>query len=85
MAAGLILAYQRELGLGRGLGEEIVHARLARDSCGRQRIVSRDHHGADAHGAQMIKALANAAFHDVGQLNRAHHAEILRYQQRRAT
>ena len=48
-AARLVLADQLQLGLGRGLGQEVVHAGLGGDRGGGERVVAGDHHGADAH------------------------------------
>src|ERR671924_406275 len=48
-AALLLLLDQRQLVLGLGLGQEVVHPGLVRDRLGGQRVVTRDHHGADAH------------------------------------
>ena len=58
LAAGLLLADERELVLGRGLGEEVVHAGLGGDGRGGERVVAGDHHGADAHRAELVEALA---------------------------
>ena len=45
--------------------QEIVHARLARDGSGRQWIIASDHHGANAHRPQVLKALAHSSFDDI--------------------
>src|SRR5207253_662408 len=46
---------KRHLVFGLGFSKEIVDSRLASDSSGGQRIVPRDHHGTNAHGAKMIE------------------------------
>ena len=58
---------QRHLVFGSGFREKVVDTGLTRDSRCSQRIVAGDHHGANAHGAQVIEALAHAALHDVGE------------------
>ncbi len=45
---------------------------------GRQRIVARDHHGAQAHAAQPLEALADAGLEDVFQHDHAGNAGCLR-------
>ena len=50
--AALLLADAAEFHFRRGLGEEIVHARLRRDGGGGEGIVARDHDGADAHARE---------------------------------
>ena len=67
---GLLLADQRELVLRRGLGEEVVDAGLGRDRRGGELVVAGDHHGLDAHAAQLGEALLDAALDDVLQLDR---------------
>ena len=71
LALRLLLADQRELGLRRGLGEEVVDARLGGDRGGGQRVVAGDHHRADAHPAQLGEALADAALDDVLEVDDA--------------
>ena len=53
----LVLADELELGLGRGLGEEVVDARLGGDGGRGQRVVAGDHHRLDAHPPQLGEAL----------------------------
>ena len=60
-----------QLGFRRGLGDEVVHARFGGDGGGRLRVVAGDHHGADAHLAQMRKALLDAALDHVLELDHA--------------
>ena len=74
MAGRLFVADALQLLFRRGLGHEVVHARLGGDGGGGQRVVAGDHHGADAHLAQMREALLDAAFDHVLEL---HHAEDL--------
>ena len=62
---------QRELVLGRGLGEEVVHPGLVGDRLGGQRVVAGDHHGADAHPAHLVEALAHALLDDVLEVDDA--------------
>ena len=62
---------QRHLVLGRGLGEEVVDAGLVGDRLGGQRVVAGDHHGADAHPAQLVEALAHALLDDVLEVDDA--------------
>ena len=56
VAARLLRADQRDLVLGRGLGEVVVDAGLGRDGLGGERVVARDHHGADAHLAELARS-----------------------------
>src|SRR5262249_49653830 len=58
------------------LGEEIVNASLTSNGGGGQGIVASDHHGADAHGAEMIETLLHSAFDDVGQCDDAEDAAV---------
>ena len=75
---------QPHLGLGRGLGEEVVDARLAGDRRGGARVVAGDHDGADAHGAEAVEALADAALDHVLEVDDAEHARAVGDRQRRA-
>ena len=84
LALGLLVADQLQLGLGRGLRQEVVHAGLRRDGRRGQRIVAGDHHRADAHAPKLRKALADAALHDVLQMNDAEQLAIPGHGQRRA-
>ena len=70
----LVLADERELGLGRGLGEVVVDAGLGGDRRGGQRVVAGDHDGLDAHAAQLGEALLDAALDDVLELHDAEDA-----------
>ena len=78
LPALLLLADERELGLGRRLGEVVVDARLGRDRGGGQRVVARDHHGADAGLAHLLEARADAVLDDVLELDDAQHARVRR-------
>src|ERR1017187_4249552 len=71
----LMLTNQRQLRLGRGLGQEVIDARLGGDRRRRELVVAGDHDGADAHAAQLREALANAGLDDVLEF---HHAERAR-------
>ena len=67
---GLVLADQLQLGLRRGLGEEVVDAGLGGDRRGGEPVVAGDHDRLDAHAAQLGEALLDAALDDVLQLDR---------------
>ncbi len=71
LALALFALDQVHLVLGLGLGEKIVHAGLARDHRGSQRIVAGDHDGANAHRAEAREPLFQATFDDVFQINDA--------------
>ena len=70
-AAGLLLLDEGHLVLGRGLGQEVVDPGLLGDGRRGQRVVAGDHHRADAHGPQLVEALAHARLHDVLELDDA--------------
>ncbi len=78
LAARLLPLDEGHLVLGGGLGEEVVDARLLGDRLGRQRIVTRDHDGLDAHAAQLVEPLAHAVLHDVLEVDDAQDAGTLR-------
>ncbi len=86
--AALLLPDQLQLLLRRRLREEIVHAGFRRDGGGGQRVVARDHHRPDPHGAKPVEALLHAALHHVLQVDHAQHLDAplvaLRDDQRRA-
>jgi hypothetical protein len=65
---GLFSRMRCELHLGRGLGHEVVDAGLGGDGGGGERIVAGDHHGADAHLAELGEAFLDAALDDVLEL-----------------
>ena len=84
----LLLADQRHLVLGRGLGEEVVDARLLGDGAGGHGVVPGDHDGADAHAAHLFEAFAHALLDDVLEVDDAQSACLsvdgLRDDERRA-
>jgi hypothetical protein len=84
MATSLPCADQRQLVLRGGLGEEVVDAGLRGDGGGGHRVVAGDHHRADAHPAQLRKALLDAALHDVLQIDDAQQPAIAGDSERRA-
>ena len=71
LAALLLLADVGELGLGRGLGDEVVDARLLGDRLGGQRVVAGDHHHPQAHLAEPGEPLGDAGLEDVLELDHA--------------
>ena len=73
---GLVVADQLQLRLGRGLGEEVVDAGLGRDRGGGEPVVAGDHHGLDAHAAQLGEALLDAALDDVLELDDAENLRL---------
>ena len=84
LALRLLVADQLQLRLRRGLREEVVHAGFGGDRSGGQRVVAGDHHGADAHPAQLVEALADAALDDVLQVDDAEQLAVFGHRQRRA-
>ena len=62
---GLLLADIRQLGLRCSLREEVIHPRLLGNGRGRQRVIARNHDGAQPHAPQARKALADPGFQDV--------------------
>ena len=84
LALGLLVADEPQLVLGRRLGEEIVDAGFRRDRRRGHRIVAGDHDGADAHAAQLGKALADAALDDVLEVDDAEQPAVLGDGERRA-
>ena len=54
----LFAADQVHLFLGRGLGEKIIDSGFAGDGGRGERVVARDHDGANAHGAKLAEAFA---------------------------
>ena len=69
---------------GRGLGEEVVDARLVGDLRRGERVVAGDHHRADAHRAQLVEAGAHALLDDVLQVDDAEHLAVARNGERGA-
>ena len=84
VATRLLALDQRHLVLGRRLGEEVVDTRLVGDRLRRQGVVARDHHGADAHPAQLLEALADALLDDVLEVHDAQCTAVLGHDERRA-
>ena len=60
VARGLLLLEQGQLVFGRGLGEEIIHARFLGDGGGGQRVVAGDHDRLDAHRAEALEPIGQA-------------------------
>ena len=83
LAALLLLADIGELGLGRGLGDVVVHAGLLGNGLGRERVVAGDHHGSQAHAAEPFKSFGDARLEDVFQHDHAGNAIPFADQQRR--
>ena len=69
MPRRLFVADALQLLLRRRLRHEIVHARLGGDGGSGQGVVTGDHHGADAHLAELCEAFLHAAFHHVLKLH----------------
>ena len=67
----LDVADQLELGLRRGLGQEVVDAGLGGDRGRGERVVAGDHDGPDAHAPELGEALPDAALDDVLELDDA--------------
>src|ERR1035437_2279332 len=70
----MLLADERELGLGRRFVEEGIDAGLFGDLGGGQAVVAGDHDGADSHRAELVEALAHAFLDRVLEID---HAEDL--------
>ncbi len=83
-ATFLFLADPRQFVLGLRLGDEVVHARLGGDGTGGERIVPRDHHGPDAHRAELGEPFLDPAFHNILEQNDSEHAVILGHDERGA-
>ena len=84
LAFGLLGADQLELVLRRGLREKIVDAGFRGNRRRGHRIVAGDHDGADAHAPELGKALADAAFDDVLELDDAEQLAVLGHGKRRS-
>ena len=65
LAFGLLALDECHFVFRLGFGEKVVYASLSRDRCRGERVVAGNHHGANAHRAQMLEPLAHAAFDDV--------------------
>ncbi len=81
----MLTANQRQLIFRPRLGQKIVEPRFARNRRRRQRVIAGDHHRADAHGAQMLEALAHPAFDDILQVHDTENAAVFGDQQRSST
>src|SRR5258708_1750595 len=51
--------------------EKVIHSGLSGYGGGGERVVSRDHDRANAHGPQLAEAFLDAAFHDVLEIDHA--------------
>ena len=78
LALRLLLADQLELILGCRLSEEIVNPRFGRDRGRGQRVVAGDHDRADPHLPQLGKAIADAALHDILEMDDAQQPLVFR-------
>src|SRR5262249_5215435 len=67
----LLILDEPHLGLGRGLGEEVVDARLFGDRTRRAWVVTGDHDRTNAHRAKAGEPLLDAALDHVFQMNEA--------------
>ena len=83
-AFGLILANQLELVFRRGLGQKVVHTGFGGNGGGCQLVVAGDHHGFDAHAAQLAKAFLDAGLDNVFELHDTHNLLAVTDRQRRA-
>ena len=68
---------RRSLSSGRGLGEEVVDAGFGGDGGGGDRVVAGDHHGAQAHPAQVGEAFLHPRLDHVLEVDDAHQLEVL--------
>src|SRR5204863_2545041 len=84
VAIGLFFANAFQFLFRSRLRHEIIHTRFGSNRGGGERIVARDHHGANAHLAEVREALLDAAFDDVLQMNDAQHFAAFRHDERRA-
>src|SRR5215510_11715331 len=75
----LQVADQLELHLRCRLSEEVIHAGFGTDGGGGERVVARDHDGLDAHAAKLGEPVADAAFHDVFELDHPEHLGTVRH------
>ena len=71
VALGLLRPDERDLLLGRGLRDEVVDAGLLGDGRRGARIVAGDHHGADAHPAELGEALDESLLDGVLEFDHA--------------
>ena len=83
LTCGLLAPDQRHLVLRLGLGEEVVDARLLCDRPRGQRVVARDHHGADAHRPELREALPHSLLDHVLEVDHAERRRVARDHERR--
>src|SRR5258706_9205173 len=76
---------ERHLVFRLGFGEEIVNPSLTEGWFGRQRVITGNHHGANAHSTKVIETLLHSSFDDICQSDRAQYAAALGNQQRGST
>ena len=73
MSASCSLRMSASFCSGCGLGKEVVNARFLGNRRGSERVVASDHHRANAHRAESLETIREAAFDDVLELDRAEH------------
>ena len=84
-AAGLGIPDQLELGLGSGLGQEVIHTGFGGNGRGRQRVIAGNHDRLDAHLAQLGETFLDAALDDIFQVDHAQGFIVAHHHQGRAT
>ena len=85
LAFGLLIADQPQLVLRCRLGQEVIDTRFGGNgSCG-DSVVAGDHDRADAHAAQLVEALSDAALDDILEMNDAEKTTIACDRQRRSS
>ena len=77
-----MLADQRELGFGGGLGEEVVDARFLGDRGRGQAVIAGHHDRADPHRTEVIEPLAHALLDRVLEVDHAEDLAVARDGQR---
>ena len=85
LALGLFFLDEPHLCFRRGFGEEIIDAGFPRDRRRGARVVAGNHHRADTHGAETLKALVDAALDHVLEVNNAENLISFGDHQRRAS
>ena len=81
----MFFSNESEFVFGLGFGEEVVNPGLLRYGRGGKRIVARDHDGANANGAETLKAVREAAFDNVFELDGAEDLDLIGNEQRRGS
>src|SRR6185295_6663842 len=81
-AAGLLLADVFQFVLWRGLGQEVVHSCLGGNCSGSERVIARDHHGANSHRTKRGKTLLHPTLNDVFQVNETENLRTIGYGKR---